>query len=56
MLPEPNAEMYRKVSGGIAQLVEQMTFNHWVQSSNLCASTTIETTVWWFFHFCPQTY
>lgn len=26
-------------SGGIAQLVEQMTFNHWVQSSSLCAST-----------------
>ena len=37
--PEPDAEMLRKVSGGIAQLVEQMTFNHWVQSSNLCAST-----------------
>ena len=25
--------------GGIAQLVEQMTFNHWVQGSSPCAST-----------------
>ena len=34
----PNAEK-KSSFGGIAQLVEQMTFNHWVQSSNLCAST-----------------
>ncbi len=26
-------------SGDIAQLVEQMTFNHWVQGSNPCVST-----------------
>ena len=32
--------MRKKVAdGGIAQLVEQMTFNHWVQGSNPCAST-----------------
>ena len=36
--PRPDAKMHRSF-GGIAQLVEQMTFNHWVQSSNLCAST-----------------
>ena len=34
----PNAKK-KSSFGGIAQLVEQMTFNHWVQSSNLCAST-----------------
>lgn len=38
--PRPDAKMHS--FGGIAQLVEQMTFNHWVQSSNLCASTTIK--------------
>ncbi len=27
--------------GDIAQLVEQMTFNHWVQSSSLCVPTKI---------------
>ena len=34
----PNAKKSARF-GGIAQLVEQMTFNHWVQSSSLCAST-----------------
>ncbi len=29
----------KKRYGGIAQLVEQMTFNHWVQGSSPCAST-----------------
>ncbi len=27
--------------GDIAQLVEQMTFNHWVQGSSPCVPTTI---------------
>ena len=28
-----------KRKGGIAQLVEQLTFNQWVQGSSPCAST-----------------
>ena len=28
-----------KVNGGVAQLVEQVTLNHWVQGSNPCAPT-----------------
>lgn len=34
----PNAEELFSF-GDIAQLVEQMTFNHWVQGSNPCVST-----------------
>ena len=42
-------------SGGIAQLVEQMTFNHWVQSSSLCASTkNKKDRESGFFYFCEQ--
>ena len=29
--------------GAIAQLVEQMTFNHWVQGSSPCGPTKIKT-------------
>ena len=28
-----------KVNGSVAQLVEQVTLNHWVQGSNPCAPT-----------------
>ena len=34
----PNAERKFRF-GGIAQLVEQLTFNQWVQGSSPCAST-----------------
>ncbi len=34
----PTAERWTRF-GDIAQLVEQMTFNHWVQGSNPCVST-----------------
>ena len=33
------AELLEKSSGAIAQLVEQMTFNHWVQGSSPCGPT-----------------
>ena len=32
-------ELLEKSSGAIAQLVEQMTFNHWVQGSSPCGPT-----------------
>ena len=43
--PEPPKYSVRAVTfgvhGTIAQLVEQMTFNHWVQGSSPCGPTTI---------------
>ena len=33
--------MFRFRFGDIAQLVEQMTFNHWVQGSSPCVPTKI---------------
>ena len=39
--------------GDIAQLVEQMTFNHWVQGSSPCVPTrNKKTAAWRFFYFC----
>ena len=39
-------------SGDIAQLVEQMTFNHWVQGSSPCVPTRNSTTACRSFNFC----
>ncbi len=41
-------------TGCIAQLVEQLTLNQWVQGSSPCASTKIKTTVRWCFYFVAQ--
>lgn len=38
--------------GDIAQLVEQMTFNHWVQGSSPCVPTKNSTTACRSFYFC----
>ena len=46
------AELLEKSSGAIAQLVEQMTFNHWVQGSSPCGPTTkIKPPFWWFYFY-----
>ena len=37
----PLGSLFRFSFGDIAQLVEQMTFNHWVQGSSPCVPTTI---------------
>ena len=34
------ASLFQFSFGNIAQLVEQMTFNHWVQGSSPCVPTT----------------
>ena len=36
---EPFGSVFRFSFGDIAQLVEQMTFNHWVQGSSPCVPT-----------------
>lgn len=38
---EPSVQNFRFRFGDIAQLVEQMTFNHWVQGSSPCVPTRI---------------
>ena len=37
----PSGSLIRFSFGDIAQLVEQMTFNHWVQGSSPCVPTKI---------------
>ena len=37
--PLARSNKRRQVNGGVAQLVEQVTLNHWVQGSNPCAPT-----------------
>ena len=42
----------RILYGCVAQLVEQLTLNQWVQGSSPCASTKNLTTVYRSFNFC----
>ena len=42
---EPCVLTFRFSFGDIAQLVEQMTFNHWVQGSSPCVPTRNKTTL-----------
>ena len=39
-------------SGCVAQLVEQLTLNQWVQGSSPCASTRNNNRHLWRFYFC----
>ena len=49
---EPCVLTFRFSFGDIAQLVEQMTFNHWVQGSSPCVPTKNSTTACRSFNFC----
>ena len=45
-------DAHEKCDGGIAQLVEQLTFNQWVQGSSPCASTRNKNALLGVFYFC----